>query len=47
MTPSDWQAKARPSWLLVCVGTVILILVAVATMALIALVTPAGRLIVH
>jgi hypothetical protein len=45
MPSSDWQAKARPSWILVCVGAVILILLAVATMALIVLVSPAGHLL--
>jgi len=47
MRSSDWQAKARPSWILVCIGTVILILLAAATMALIVLVTPAGNLLTH
>jgi len=47
MPSSDWQAKARPSWILVCVGMVILILLAVAAMALIVLVSPAGHLLTH
>jgi hypothetical protein len=45
--PSGWQAKARPSWILVCVGAVILILLAVATMALIVLVSPAGHVLLR
>ena len=45
MPPSGWQAKARPSWILVCVGTVILILLAVAIMALIVGVSPVGHVL--
>jgi hypothetical protein len=40
--PRDWQAKARQSWLVVCAGTAVLIIVAIAIMAIIAFISPAG-----
>lgn len=45
LPPSGLRAKARPSWTLVSVGTVILIFLAVAIMALIVLVSPVGHVL--